>query len=291
MNWWNRLFRRGRLEEQLEKELSFHLEQHTADLVARGASLDETRRQARMTLGAGTSERSMPRRTRRTLGGKHSPGWTLCFSNVREEPWDNDCCSAVAGPRDRAQRDAFQCSGSLIPDTCDGSRRLRDLLCQRQFRREKRLGSPSYPEFLDYQARGAGVADFIASSGHGMLLSANGANELISLEMVSENYFRVLGVHAAAGRMLMDSDARFEGAPPAILSYSLWQRKFGGTGDIVGKTSCCGFGRFLWLELYNAIFGNRCNTWSARSYSHLSAGIAHRLREHRGNFAGPRRGI
>src|ERR1700737_3113280 len=38
-------------EEQLEKELRFHLDQHTADLIANGLHPDEARRQARLALG------------------------------------------------------------------------------------------------------------------------------------------------------------------------------------------------------------------------------------------------
>jgi hypothetical protein len=36
MNWFQRLLRHDRLEEHLDKELRFHLEQHTADLIAQG---------------------------------------------------------------------------------------------------------------------------------------------------------------------------------------------------------------------------------------------------------------
>jgi hypothetical protein len=39
------------MEAQLEKELSFHLEQHTLELVARGIAPEEARRQARLALG------------------------------------------------------------------------------------------------------------------------------------------------------------------------------------------------------------------------------------------------
>src|ERR1700733_3167620 len=51
MKWWHRLLRRKRMEEQLEKELRFHLEQHTAELIARGHSPREARREARLDLG------------------------------------------------------------------------------------------------------------------------------------------------------------------------------------------------------------------------------------------------
>jgi hypothetical protein len=51
MSWWQRLLRRRKIEEQLEKELCFHLEQHTNDLIAQGHAPDEARRQAKIALG------------------------------------------------------------------------------------------------------------------------------------------------------------------------------------------------------------------------------------------------
>src|SRR5712664_3795737 len=51
MNWWKRLWRRGKMEEQLEKELRFHLEQHAGELIAHGHDPEEARRQARLALG------------------------------------------------------------------------------------------------------------------------------------------------------------------------------------------------------------------------------------------------
>ena len=43
MNWWQRLLRRPEMEEKLDKELQFHLDQHTNDLIARGVSPSEAR--------------------------------------------------------------------------------------------------------------------------------------------------------------------------------------------------------------------------------------------------------
>src|SRR3981189_3587645 len=51
MTWWQRLLRRRKMEEQLEKELRFHLDQHANELIAKGHSSDEARRQARLALG------------------------------------------------------------------------------------------------------------------------------------------------------------------------------------------------------------------------------------------------
>ncbi len=51
MSWWQRLWRRKKMEEQLEKELLFHLDQHANELIAKGYSPGEARRQARLALG------------------------------------------------------------------------------------------------------------------------------------------------------------------------------------------------------------------------------------------------
>jgi hypothetical protein len=51
MSWWHRLLNRRKMEEQLEKELRFHLDQHTRDLLAQGLPPEEARRQARLAVG------------------------------------------------------------------------------------------------------------------------------------------------------------------------------------------------------------------------------------------------
>src|SRR5207237_10650988 len=51
MNWWQRLLRRRKMEDQLEKELRFHLDEHAGELIAQGPCPNEARRQARLALG------------------------------------------------------------------------------------------------------------------------------------------------------------------------------------------------------------------------------------------------
>src|SRR5262249_10215139 len=51
MTWWGRFRRRARLEDQLDKELRFHLDQHAADLMAGGCDPAEARRLARLAVG------------------------------------------------------------------------------------------------------------------------------------------------------------------------------------------------------------------------------------------------
>ena len=78
--------RRRLMEEQLEKELSFHLEQHTSDLVARGHDLEAARRQARLAIGGSRAgEGAVPRRARHALAGGFVAGSPLCASQPAAE--------------------------------------------------------------------------------------------------------------------------------------------------------------------------------------------------------------
>ncbi len=61
-------------------------------------------------------------------------------------------------------------------------------------------------------------------------------SDLATAELVSGNYFQVLGVPAVAGRTLAPSDDRSKlGSPVAMLSYGYWQRQFGGNADVIGR--------------------------------------------------------
>jgi predicted permease len=61
-------------------------------------------------------------------------------------------------------------------------------------------------------------------------------DQQITGRMVSGNYFTVLGVQPAAGRLFGDGDDSAEGANPVVvLSFEYWQKKFSGSGSIINK--------------------------------------------------------
>ena len=59
--------------------------------------------------------------------------------------------------------------------------------------------------------------------------------ERLEGQSVSAQYFRALGVAPAMGRDFQESEARFHGPKVTLLSYALWQRRFGGDPGIVGQ--------------------------------------------------------
>jgi len=94
----------------------------------------------------------------------------------------------------------------------------------------------SYPDYLDYRDRNHTLSGLAARSRTWVSLS-NGATERARGEMISGNYFEVLGARAARGRLILPSDDGAPGASPvAVLSYQLWQRNFGADPDAVGRT-------------------------------------------------------
>jgi predicted permease len=66
--------------------------------------------------------------------------------------------------------------------------------------------------------------------------ASNGSAEFATAFGVSGNYFKVLGVSAAVGRLIEDSDDAPDAESVAVLSYPFWQKRFGADRSIVGAT-------------------------------------------------------
>jgi predicted permease len=96
--------------------------------------------------------------------------------------------------------------------------------------------SLSYPMYQDFRDKNEVFSGLICRYGDTYSLGFNGRTELVEGEDVSGNYFSVLGVGAALGRVLTAADDVTEGGHPlAILSYSYWKTRFGGDPGVLGK--------------------------------------------------------
>src|SRR5271166_5008903 len=87
------------------------------------------------------------------------------------------------------------------------------------------MGYPDYSDLRDRNRSFSGVAAHCTAA----FSVSNGTAERLRGDVVTDNYFEVLGVKPALGRLLISSDAQ-----AAVLSYGLWQRKFGGDPGAVG---------------------------------------------------------
>ena len=93
----------------------------------------------------------------------------------------------------------------------------------------------SYPDYQDYQQNT--VFDGLAAyTGGGVILSGYGEPENFNSPRVNASFFSVLGVDPVLGRTFQAGEDK-PGAPlTTVLTYGLWQRRFGGDPNIIGRS-------------------------------------------------------
>ena len=98
---------------------------------------------------------------------------------------------------------------------------------------------PDYEYIRDHNKSFSGVIASGGGSPAAMEVPDEGARataQLVSPSLVSGNYFEVLGVTPAIGRLLTPADNKTEDAHPwAVLDYDFWQSRFGGDPRVLGK--------------------------------------------------------
>src|ERR1700730_6837962 len=89
--------------------------------------------------------------------------------------------------------------------------------------------------YLDWAAQADVFSHFAASRGNQGTLSGNDQPERIRLTTTSSDFFPLFGVSPVLGRTLTKQDARPGNDHVAVLSCELWQRRFGGQADVIGR--------------------------------------------------------
>jgi predicted permease len=97
--------------------------------------------------------------------------------------------------------------------------------------------SISYAEYQDLRDQNDVFIGLAAESRRGSLLDIGGETEMVALTVVSDDYFSVLGIDTILGRTFNpDLDKQFQTEPVVIISYGLWQRRFGADPAIIGRS-------------------------------------------------------
>jgi len=95
----------------------------------------------------------------------------------------------------------------------------------------------SYPDYLDYRNQSDLFDGVLAYDWVPLNLGNDGHAERVQGTLVSGNFFTVLGVNAQLGRtFLPEEDQTPDASPVAVISHSLWQRRFDKDQNVVGKT-------------------------------------------------------
>jgi predicted permease len=94
----------------------------------------------------------------------------------------------------------------------------------------------SYPDFADWRAQSTSFDGMAAFSGVGTILNDHSEPERLVGEVVSANYFDVIGVQPILGRTFTpQEDDHPDTHTVAMISFNLWTRKFSSDPNVVGK--------------------------------------------------------
>ena len=91
------------------------------------------------------------------------------------------------------------------------------------------------PDFADWQSQNQSFEQMAAFSTGGSLLANNDEVERVRGTSVSAEFFPLFKTNALLGRTLQADDSEKDRAWVVVLSYGLWQRRFGGDPNVVGK--------------------------------------------------------
>ncbi len=238
MSWLKRLFQRRRLERELDAELRFHLEEHVRDLVAAGVEPAEARRQARLALGGVEQVKEEARDVRGTRWLEDLAGdIRFALRTLRKAPGFTVAAVLTLAFGIGANTAVYSVADALFFRTLPVERPMELFHLERvgPAGPDRRFSGPAFNRFRAALPEGARLAAM--STTVGMNFIADQPAERVAAQLVSGDWFSVLGTKAQVGRLIGPNDARAAGGEPvAVLSHPFWTRRFGADSAVVGRT-------------------------------------------------------
>jgi putative ABC transport system permease protein len=231
------LFRRGRVERELDEELRYHVERQTEENVAAGMPADEARLAALRAIGGVEQQKEECRDARRVrwleelaqdLGhGFRALAHHRAFSIVAVLTLGlgigaNTAVFSVVDAvflQPLPYADADRLVVVWEDDTAHGYPR----------------DTPAPGNYLDWKESTTVFEDMAATMSADLSLTGDGDPERISVLAVTPNFFSLLGVEPARGRGFVPDDDREGGQNAVIISDGLWRRRYGGDENVVGR--------------------------------------------------------
>jgi predicted permease len=234
-----RLFRRRSIDARLDQELRFHLEQHTADLVARGHTPEEARRLARVALGGLTQ-------VTEDLRDVHRVPWLhdawqdarYALRLIRQRPAFAAAVIATLALGIGATTAMFTIAYGVLLRPLPFPRPEHLLTVSEQTDWSNAYGNVwafAYPNFLDCE-RQARTLTPGAFRYRGGTITGAGDPEYVDGYETSASLWRLLGTPMAQGRAFRDDEDAPGGAPAIVIGHDLWQRRYAGSPSGIGVT-------------------------------------------------------
>jgi predicted permease len=232
------LFRRSRLEEDMSRELRFHLERQIEDNVKKGMTPQEARHAALRTFG-GLDQIKEECRDRHGMCFIEDFLKDLRYSlrMLRRSPGFTAVAVLSLALGIGANTAIFSVMNAVMIRYLPVSDPERLVVLRAAHLAERRY--ISYPMYRDIVARQQIFEGVLATASQGrkrMTIAGPGRQlEQVRSSRVSANYFSVLGVRAQAGRVF-SAPAEDSIAPEAVISDEFWERQFGRSSSAIGET-------------------------------------------------------
>ena len=243
MRWLRPVFRRSAVEREMDAELRFHYGRMVEDFERRGLAPEEARRRTRLEFGGLGQLKDDSREAR--LAGRIEGLWRglrMAGKALAKSPGFTAVAVVTMALGIGVNTVMFSLMDHLLLRNLPVRDPQRLVVFHGNFTtpgmyrsngRGLSFSWPKYTQFRDESTVFSGVAARFAADGS---LEYRGSTEKIVVELVSGNYFDVLGVGPALGRVFTPADNIAKmGHPLAVLGYSYWQRRFGGDPGIVGQ--------------------------------------------------------
>jgi len=234
------IFRPGDAEARLDEEFQFHLETETEHLIRAGVHPAEARRRARLAFGAVEGHRETMRDER---GARYVDDLRAdvryALKAMRRHPGFLLAATLTLGLGIGVNGIVFGYVNSMLfrPVPADVPEELVAVFSLDT--RSGTTGSFGYDDFVDFRDRSgafAGLAGIAGAPVNLTVAQAGGAvGDMVWAEIVTEDYFSLLGTRPAIGRFFTAADAPQGANPFVVLSYQTWQRRFQGDPDLVGR--------------------------------------------------------
>jgi hypothetical protein len=235
-----RLFRRRQRDAELQEEIALHLEARTADLVRRGISAKDAGRIARAEFG---SVQSCVEQTRHAWGFR-------AFADLRQDLRHAiRMCSASPGLTVTAvlsiaigigaNASIFSVADALAfrPLGLPDPKAVVSVSVQTP-EETRGTGGLSYPNYLDFRARGRAFEGVVADQlvTFGFAATREALPDMRLGMAVSDNFFSVLHIVPAVGRPWASNEGVTDGANPVVvLGHDFWAGVLGGDRSVVGR--------------------------------------------------------
>jgi predicted permease len=233
------LFRRRRLEGDLDEELRSHLEMAVELNVSKGMSPGDARREALRGF-SGVEQTKDLYRDQRGLPMIESIFQDLRFGlrMLRRSPGFSILAILCLTLGIGANAAVFSWIEGILFRPYPAVAHQERLLALGGTARGEPGGTPlSWPDFIDLQRNCTLFDSFFVSKITGTTLSIGDRAEVTTGSIVSANYFDAIGVHPILGRGFERGEDSGQSAHPvAVISYQLWQRRFKSDPQIIGKT-------------------------------------------------------